>query len=302
MSHPLAYLNGRYLPRPEAVVPVHDAGFVSGATVTDFCRTFRRRPFRLGEHLARFRRGCEASFIPLRLSDDELTSAAATLIGHNGLFLADGQDLAVVFFATPGPIGYYAGEAGGPGDGEPTLGVHTFPLALRRAARFFREGARLVVPNVRQIPAACLDPRVKQRSRMHWWVAEQEAKRRDPLASAVLLDLRGGVTETAAANVLVVRHDAVLSPPAGEILDGVSLRVVRELCPGLGLRYEERPLTPDDCRRADEILLTNTSFCVAGVSRFDDTPIPWPGPVWGRLLEAWSELVGTDVRAQVLAG
>jgi hypothetical protein len=41
MTCPLAYLNGRLLPQDEARLPVHDAGFVMGATVTDLCRTFR---------------------------------------------------------------------------------------------------------------------------------------------------------------------------------------------------------------------------------------------------------------------
>ena len=47
---------------------------------------------------------------------------------------------------------------GGPGDGPPTLGLHTFPLPFARYARLFREGARLVVPPTRQVPPASIDP------------------------------------------------------------------------------------------------------------------------------------------------
>src|SRR5258708_3211048 len=110
MSVPLAFLNGRFLPQSEASLPLHDAGFVMGATVTDFCRTFNRVLFRWPDHLARFRRDFETCFIPLTQSDEELTAIAEELIVKNASLLAPGQELALISFATPGPIGYYLGE------------------------------------------------------------------------------------------------------------------------------------------------------------------------------------------------
>src|SRR3954464_1523472 len=196
---PLAYLNGRFLPQGEAHLTLHDAGFVWGATVTDLCRTFGHRPFRLADHLHRFRHSCEAAAIPQPLGDDRLADLAHRLIEHNAGLLRPEQDLALVLFATPGPVGYYLGEPGGAGDGPPTLGLHTFPLPLARYRRLFTEGARLVVPSVRHVPAASIDPRIKQRSRLHWWRAEREASRLEPGASALLLDSQGHVTETAGA-------------------------------------------------------------------------------------------------------
>ena len=189
---------------------------------------------------------------------------------------------------------------GGPGDGPPTLGMHTFPLPLERYARLFREGARLVVPATRHVPAVCVDPRLKQRSRLHWWLAEQEAHLVDPAASALLLDGNGCVTETAAANFLVVRGGVVLSPPRQGILGGISLQTVEELCGELGIPFAEQPLRLDDCLPADEALLASTPYCLAGVRRLQGTDVPWPGSVWQRLLRAWSERVGVDIRRQIL--
>ena len=63
---PIAYLNGRFLTLTEAHLTLHDAGFVWGATVTDLCRTFRSQPYRLADHLRRFRRSCELAYVPLR--------------------------------------------------------------------------------------------------------------------------------------------------------------------------------------------------------------------------------------------
>jgi branched-chain amino acid aminotransferase len=301
MSVPLAYVNGCFLPLSEAGLPVHDAGVVFGATATDLARTFRHRLFRLPDHLARFRTTCSYLDIPLALTDAELVRIAEELVTHNaGLLPA--EELALVLLATPGPIGFYAGESGGPGDARPTLILHTFPLPFARYGRLFQEGARLVIPPTRHIPAACVDPRAKQRSRLHWWRAEREARRLEPRAAALLLDLDGHVTETAAANFLLVRGGTVMSPARSTVLDGVSLRVTEELCGELGIPFAEQPLTVADCHTADEALLTGTAFCLAGVSRLDGRALTWPGPITEALAGAWARRVGLDYRAQFLAG
>lgn len=300
MSEPLAYFNGRFIPQAEVRLGYNDAGFIFGATATDLCRTFRHHLFRLPDHLDRFRRSCDLCRIPQPLSADELAGLATRLVEHNSRLLPPASDLALVLFATPGPIGYYAGQSGGPGDGPPTLGLHTFPLPFSRYLRLFREGARLLIPSTRHVPADCIDPHAKQRSRLSWWLAEQEAHAVDASASALLLDLDGQVTETAAANFLVVRGGQVLTPPRRSVLGGVSLLVLEELCGELGIPFEERTLGVDDCLGADEALLTSTPYCVVGVSRLQGVALRWPGPVWQRLLHAWSQKVGLDISAQVI--
>src|SRR5262249_16924775 len=117
----------------------------------------------------------------------------------------------------------------------------------------------------------------------------------------LLLDQHGHVTETTAANILVVSNGAVVTPLRTSILGGVSLQVVEELCGELSLRFEERPLTLYDCVNAQEVVLTRTPYCVAGVSRINHGPIPWPGPPYRRLLDAWSARVGNDIERQILS-
>jgi branched-subunit amino acid aminotransferase/4-amino-4-deoxychorismate lyase len=300
MTEPLAFWNGTFVPQSQARLALNDAGFVWGATVTDLCRTFRHRLFRLEDHLARFRRSCTLARVPQPLDEDRLAEIARELVDHNARLLAPGQDLALVLFATPGEVGYYLGRPGGPGDGPPTLGLHTFPLPFARYARLFREGARLIVPATRHVPPACVPPQVKQRSRLHWWLAEQEAQAADPRASALLLDPEGYVTETAAANVLLVRGGRVLTPARRRVLDGVSLRVAEELCAALGIPFAEADLRADDLAAADEVMLASTPYCLAPVSRINGEPVPTPGPVFERLLSAWSAAVGVDIRRQIL--
>jgi branched-chain amino acid aminotransferase len=300
---PLAYLGGRFAQPSDLALPLHDAGFVMGATVTDFCRTFRHKLFRWSDHLARLRRDCTACFIPLPESDDRLTAIAEELVVNNTQLIGSEQELALITFATPGPIGYYLGEPGGTGDGPPTLGMHTFPLPFARYRRFFTEGVSLAIPKSHAMSPICTYPRSKHRSRLHWWVADQRlrADGHPPGALALLRDSwDGNIAETAIGNFLLVKNGTVRSPRRKHVLDGISLRVVEELCGELGIRFAEDDVLLTDLCEADEALLCGTAFCLAGVSRLQTWTLPWPGPVCTRLLAAWSKRVGVDIAAQFL--
>src|SRR5262245_26179055 len=258
MSEVYAFLNGRFMPAWEAHLPLYDAGFVLGATVTDLCRTFRQQLYRWEDHLRRFRASCRLAHIDVNIDDLEITRLARELVQRNTASFSPTIELCLVLFATPGPIGYYHGEPGGAGDGAPTFGMHTFPLPYARYRRLIEHGADLIVPAVRHVPASCVDPQIKQRSRMHWWLADREVQAAHPGAIALLLDEQGHVTETAAANFLIVKRGTIFSPPTGTVLRGVSLQVVRELSERHGIAFEERPLSAEECLSADEALLTST--------------------------------------------
>lgn len=310
MNGPLAYLNGRFVPFADAALPLHDAGFVSGATVVDNARTFRHRLFRWPDHLARFRRDCATCYVPLDATDEQLTATAHELIEHNARLLPPGGELQVVTFATPGPLGFYLGDAP---NGSPTLGMVTYPLPFARYRPFFTDGVTLVVVGQGESRwGSLLPPTVKHRSRMLWHVADRKARDLcgDPAALGLVWELGeygedAGVWETSVANVLAVLDGAVVTPPRSATLDGISLGVTRELCAGLGLPLVHAPLRLyGDLDRASELMLTGTGFCLAGVRelvqpraavrrRFD-----WPRPVFRRLLAAWSDLVGVDIERQ----
>ena len=302
MNAPLAYFGGRFLPFHEAGLPLHDAGFVSGATVVDNARTYSRKLFRWADHLARFRRDCGTCFVPLEATDAELTEAAEVLVANNAQLLPASGELHLVTFATPGPLGFYAGDSA---NGPATLGMVTYPLPVARYRPFFTDGATLAVAG-QAAPRtdAILPPTVKHRSRMYWHVADHKARElaRSPDALAVSVE-NGALTETSIANLLAVVDGAVVSPPREEVLDGISLKVTRELCTELGLAFCEEPIRLSDLARVEELMLTGTGFGIASVSAVhshggESLCIPWPGPVYRKLLAAWSDLTGVDIAKQ----
>jgi branched-chain amino acid aminotransferase len=297
-QEPVSYLNGQFMPFSQARLPLHDAGLVQGASVTDFVRTFRLQLYRLHDHLERFSASCRLAEIPLAMNLQALAEIAENLVGRNTRLCGPDQELALILLATPGAVPFYTGDP--QATPETTLAMHTAGLDMQRPAAYFQSGIHLVTPHVRAVPKSCIDPRIKHRSRLHWRLAQNEASRISAGSLALLLDQQGFITETAAANFLIVRDDTVLSPPLDSVLNGISLGIVRELCNELGVAFREIPLTLNDCSLAQEAFLTNTSFCLAGVRRINAVDLTWPGPMTERILNAWSEKVGIDIRNQFL--
>ncbi len=288
-----AYINGEFVPLQRAALPVFDAGFVYGATVSDVLRTFNRRWFRFDDHARRFLRSCRYVGIELAVDPGTLRSIANQLLVRTG-----GQECGLVMLATPGIVPLYAGlprEAAA--EHGPNLVLHVFPLRPGQFRPLYERGVHAVVAANRQVPVDCWDPKAKCRSRLHWWLAQRQVQSLDPEAVPILLDHHGNLTESATANVVVVIDGRIYSVPPDRILWGISLQTLQELCQAHGIPFDTRPLQAYHAAIADEIILTNSLYSLAPVTRFNGRPVATgkPGPVFRRLYQAWSGLVGREL-------
>jgi branched-chain amino acid aminotransferase len=301
VTEPLVYLNGQLVPFSQARLPIYDAGIVLGATVTDQTRTFQLRPFRLIDHIERFFRALHYTRIDIGLSKDDLGRIGLELIAHNAKLLEQGDELGLIYFATPGEYRTYAG---GPVRAAATLCVHTFVLPFELLAKKMQTGLHLVTPSIRHVPPQCVDPKMKYRSRMHYYLADKEAQLVDAEAIALLLDLDGNVTETSGANFLMVERGMIVSPTTRNTLPGVSRATVIELAARLGIAFVERDIQVFEAVNAEEAFLASTPYGLMPVTKINGVPIGdgKPGVVRRRLLAAWSEMVGVDIEQQIHDG
>ncbi len=247
MTESLVYLNDHFVPASQAHLAIWDAGVVQGATVTEMTRTFSKQPFRLGDHLDRLFRALHTTRMDIGLSKAELTDISLELLDRNGRLLDDKAELGLVHFVTAGEYALYA--VGRPPRTTPTICVHTFALPFARWADKLKHGTRLITPSIRQVPAQCWPPSMKCRSRMHYYLAENEVHLSDPQASALLLDLAGNVTETSTGNFLMVSRGVLVAPTLENTLPGISRATVIELAGELGIPFVERNISVSTARQ-----------------------------------------------------
>lgn len=301
-SHPIVWINGQFQPVDDAKLHVFDKGIVHGASITEMLRTFGHRPFRVEEHLDRLFASLEAVGFSVSVSRAKLEGIVADVAEHNAAFIPETHDLGMIVFATPGTNLTYVGMTGE--RNSETMCVHTFPLPFELWAEKMTAGQKLVIPQVRAIPAECIDPRIKHRSRLHWHLADREARLKEPGASALVLDSEGRLTETSSGNFFVVIDGEIVTPSPERCLGGISQRVVRELAETLGIPYRSADLRPGDLQNATEAFTSSTPYCLMPVASVNGEAVgeSISGPIYRKLIAAWNELVGVDIIEQIQNG
>jgi branched-subunit amino acid aminotransferase/4-amino-4-deoxychorismate lyase len=296
MQEPIAYLKGKFVPASECVLPIYDLGIVLGAAVTDFLRTFHQRPYRMEDHVQRFYRSCKYARIDPPVDLQESIDISEKLLAENSRLLP-GVELGLIYYMTAGENTVYAGASGVPSQLTPTYVQHTFPMQFHLWRNTFLHGVHCVTPAPRHWPPQCLSSKIKNRNRLHMWIGEREVQAVDKSAMPLFLDIEGNVTETGGSNFVIFRDGQVVSPHRKNILWGISLTVLAEICAEMDIPFVEADIQTYDIVNADEAWIPTTPFCLGPVVRINGVPIGdgHPGPMWRKILDRWSEIVEKDI-------
>ncbi|MEZ6130017.1 MAG: aminotransferase class IV [Planctomycetaceae bacterium] len=291
----ISWWNGQTVTDAELSVNVFDLGFVLGVTVSEQLRTFGGRLFHPDEHLQRLKRSLQIIGVH-NVDLQNLREQAMHIASHNHALLSPGDDLGLTIIVTPGRHGVSDG-----GDCVPTVGIYTTPLPFHRWADLYESGETLVVSTIRQVPGNCWPEELKCRSRMHYYLADREARQKKSGARALLLDQDGFMAEASTAGVLLYRADeGIVAPRADKVLPSISVGVIRQLAAEQNIDFVHRDIRPDEVVSADEVFLTSTSPCILPVVSVDGNSIGdgTPGRVYRRILSAWSNYVQVDIARQ----
>ena len=106
-------------------------------------------------------------------------------------------------------------------------------------------------------------------------------------ADEVIMHCDGDITEGTASNVFAVLDGCVVTPPLSErVLAGVTRTLVLEVLRAQGIACEERHLTLEQLRAAEEIWISSTLRGLAPIVGLDDEAVAngKPGPLWRRVV------------------
>ena len=293
-------MNGQLVTESEAGFSVFDSGITGGRMVYETSRTFKGSPFRLEDHLFRLMASMKSIGITSPLDHDSLVRATMDTIEANLEYFRSGEDFVITHNVSAGiPSGLAQQAALGIG---PNIFIHLWPLSAwypERAA-CYDSGVPVVVVQRLEHLAAGLDPSIKHRDRLAFYLAEEAAKKQDEKAWPLLADSNGEVTEGTTGNFMVVRGGILISPPTEVALPGITRQVIAELAQRLGIDFMEYPISRDELLEADEALFSATTFVIMPVSKIDGRALgqPAPGAITSQLMIAFSDLVDLDFVAQ----
>jgi len=272
-------LNGRIVPREDAVVSVFDHGFLYGDGVYETLRAYGGVVFMLEEHLARLERSASLIGLVLPLGQEAVRDAVYQTLKANSL--GDAY-VRITVSRGAGPIGLDPALCE-----RPTFVVHAGELP-RYPERFYDEGVRLIIPRTRRNLREALDPRIKSLNFLNNIQAKREALEAGAF-EALMLNHRDRLTECTVANVFFARGGALLTPSVEcGILDGITRGHVIALAEREGLKVIEGKFRKEELFRAEEVFITNTTMEVMPVGRVDHVSYK-VGEITRRLHRAYRE-------------
>ena len=296
------YINGEFVPEHEAKISIFDSALMFGDMVFEMTRSFNKKQFKLREHLERLYMGIQILHIPMQMSIEELESACLMTVEKNENCFNENDEHRLMINVSRGPLGIY--ESVFDGKIEPTIVIADFPLkwTVASLAPLFESGINAVIPSQRAIPASLMDPKIKNRSRLFYQMANIEvSKIKGKNNWALLLDPDGFITEGTGDNFFIVKDDEIITPEGRNILRGVSRSYIFELAKQLGLPCQERNIEPYDVYEADEAFMTGTPFCILPTISLNGIKFGngKMGELTKKLLTQWSNNVGVDIQKQI---
>lgn len=294
MHECLAFIDGRWVTNQETNLPLDDWGVLQGVMLVERVRTYNGKLFQLSRHVSRLKDSVTAVGIDWqRWANFDLLETCEKVAADALELVGEGNDVGIVILATPGRVH----------GTEPTRIVHASELPWKRLAQWYLHGQDLVTATIRNVPNECWPVHIKTRSRLHYYLADQQAAQAGPHAGAVMLGTRGQVTETSFANVMMVNAQGdILAPRREDVLPGISLELSLTLAAQLGINVRFEDISIEMFQSAHEIILTGTNGGIWGARSLDGVqlPVTTKNSVLYRLQKSWEEFVGIAYKEQAI--
>ena len=285
----LVYINGGFFRREEAKISVFDSGFLVGDGVWEGLRLHDGDFAFLDAHLDRLFGGAKAIGLEIGMTRQQVTAALHETVRRNGMT----EDVHVRLMVTRGDKKTPSQDprlvVGGPN-------VVIIAEHKRADAEVKERGVRLFTSTVRRPPPDTLDQRLNSHSKLHEVVALLQALEAGA-DEALMLDPTGAVATCNATNFFVVRRGEVWTSTGHYSLNGITRRMVIELCKADGIPVSERPFSLTDAYDADEAFVTGTFGGLTPVIGVDGRTIGsgGMGPTTRRLNDLYAEAVSRSV-------
>ncbi len=278
------YINGKFVSRKDAKVSVFDHGLLYGDGAFEGIRSYKRRVFKLEEHMDRLYETAHTLMIQIPLTKRAMMAAIVETLKKN-----DPGDayIRVIVTRGEGDLGLDPRKC----YGKPTVIIITDKIALY-ARELYDKGMEIItVPTVRNYPEA-LNPQLKSLNYLNNILAKIEANN-SGCSEAIMLDHQGFVAECTGDNIFIVKHGALSTPSQGR-LQGITRDTVMALAKSSKIIAEERFLTRHEVYTADECFLTGTAAEIIPVVKVDGRTVGngKPGAVTLKMMKMFRALTG----------
>ena len=279
----LIYVNGKIVPKAEAMVSVYDSGFMLGDGVWEGIRLYNGRWAFLDEHTDRLFEAAKAIDLDIGLTRDLIKMAVTDTQSANLMTHDAHASLMVTRGVKTRPFQNPRLSQQGP----------TVVIIMEHSHQNLPRPIQLAtVPHMRGLPMT-QDPKLNSHSKLNCILACIAAQKAGA-DEALMLDVHGFVNTTNACNFFIVRRGQVWTSTGDYCMNGITRQKVIDLCRANAIPVYERNFSLVDTYSADEAFLTGTFGAQTPVGSIDGRQIGSGGigPVTERLRQLYRDLVG----------
>lgn len=278
----LIWLNGRIVPKAEALVSVYDSGFMLGDGVWEGLRLYDGIWAFADEHLDRLFEAARAIDLDIGMTRGEVFQAIVETQKANDMRSDAHARLMVTRGIKTRPFQHPSLSRQGP----------TVTIIMEHSQPKIARPIRLsTVPHIRGLPMT-QDPKLNSHSKLNCILACIAAEKAGA-DEALMLDIHGFVNTTNACNFFIVRRGAVWTSTGDYCMNGITRQKVIDLCRENAIPVHEKNFSLVEAYGADEAFLTGTFGAQTPVSEIDGRRIGdgAQGPITTRIQDLYKALV-----------
>lgn len=262
------YVDGRYVPSDQAVIPVDDLAVLRGYGVCDIIRTYNGRPYFLKDHIHRLENSAKEIGLSLPWQTKEITEIVLKTLGMNQI--TDEANIRIIITGGSSPDFFY--PRGNPRMIILITDLNKLPLS------WYEDGVKTITfPLERSLPDA------KVISYVPAAMALKKAKETGAI-EAIYVNRKMEALEGTTSNLFAFFQDTLVTPKDG-VLKGITRQAILNIAKPV-YKTEERPIPLDELLTANEVFISGTNKGIVPVIKIDDSLIGngKPGPNTKRLI------------------
>ncbi|MDA9300187.1 aminotransferase class IV [Amylibacter sp.] len=278
----LIYVNGKIVPKNEAVVSVYDSGFMLGDGIWEGLRLYNGKWAFLDEHINRLFEASIAIDLNINMNRNGVIQALENTRIANNITSDAHARLMITRGVKKRPFQHPNLSQSGP----------TFVIIIEHSKPKLPRPINLAtVPHLRGLPMT-QDPKLNSHSKLNCILACIAAEKAGA-DEALMLDINGFVNTTNACNFFIVRKGAVWTSTGDYCMNGITRQKVIDICASNGIPIFERNFSLVDTYSADEAFLTGTFGAQTPVGMIDGRVIGSGelGPVAKEIRSLYKDLI-----------
>ena len=254
------YINNQFILLEKARISPFDRGFLFADGVYESIRTYNKKLFKFEEHLNRLKNSLKETRIDFN-DFESLNEIIYKLISKNNI----NKEALVYLQITRGSA---------------LTRTHSFPLDKTRPTIFISvteiegnmeeqiQGVKVILhEDIRWLRCD-----IKSTSLLPVVLSHQKATEEEAAEAILVRD--GMITEGTHTNFFSVKNETIYTAPASRlILDGITRRIVLDICEKLRMDHREEYINNDDLNNFNEFFITSTTKEITPVTMIDDWKI-----------------------------